>query len=96
MIFNTYDYLGVKLAMRKLTKSDFATTLIKWQTRIRQWGNRHLSLAGRVALIRFSFLAGPVFLLTHSAIHRAILDEVEQLCNIPFPTRPLSVVFGHD
>ncbi|KAK8954739.1 hypothetical protein KSP39_PZI002472 [Platanthera zijinensis] len=30
-----FDYLGVKLAMRKLTKSDFSSPLIKWQTKIR-------------------------------------------------------------
>ncbi|KAK8945713.1 hypothetical protein KSP40_PGU011704 [Platanthera guangdongensis] len=32
-----FDYLGVKLVMRKLTKSDFSCSLVKWQSKIRQW-----------------------------------------------------------
>ncbi|KAK8951052.1 hypothetical protein KSP39_PZI004817 [Platanthera zijinensis] len=73
------DYLGVWLAMRKLNKFDFANTLMQWQIKIWQWGNRHLSLAGRATLVRYSFLAGLPYWLTHSEITRAVVDTVERV-----------------
>ncbi|KAL0922550.1 hypothetical protein M5K25_006541 [Dendrobium thyrsiflorum] len=69
------EYLGVLLALRKLTTSDFSKILKAVMEKTNVWGRRHLSLAGRSTLIRTSLLVVPVYLMTHTMVPKGITFE---------------------
>ncbi|KAK8945121.1 hypothetical protein KSP39_PZI007763 [Platanthera zijinensis] len=72
-----FTYLGIKLALRRLNKSDYADLICKTHTKIQAWGSRHLSLAGRAVLINHSVLASTVFLMSHAQVPKGVLAAVE-------------------
>lgn len=74
------EYLGTKLAMRKLNKADFAPLIQKTRNSVMAWGNRHLSLAGRVTLINSSLIPSIMYAMVHSLIPKSVLEEVEKIC----------------
>ncbi|XP_028549386.1 uncharacterized protein LOC114579332 [Dendrobium catenatum] len=74
------DYLGLKLAMRRLTKVDFALLIQRAREHTLNWGIRHLSMAGRITLINYVLLPSSVFLMTHTIIPKAVLNDMERLC----------------
>lgn len=74
-----FYYLGVHLAMRKLIRADFDELLQKAKSKVNGWGNRHLSLAGRVTLMNSSLLALSTYLVTHTEVPRGVLAEIEKI-----------------
>ncbi|KAK8939158.1 hypothetical protein KSP39_PZI011122 [Platanthera zijinensis] len=72
-------YLGVKLAMRKLRAVDFSDLLIRIQSKVRAWGNRHLSLAGRATLITSALLPSAQFQLTHAEVPRSVSLSIDKI-----------------
>ncbi|XP_020682101.1 uncharacterized protein LOC110099331 [Dendrobium catenatum] len=75
-----FEYLGIKLALRCLRKVDFQVLLDKSSKKINAWGNRYISLAGRLVLVKSVYLSLPVFVMTHSLIPLKTLMEFEKLC----------------
>ncbi|KAI0502664.1 hypothetical protein KFK09_017620 [Dendrobium nobile] len=74
------EYLGTKLALRRLRKVDFQVLLDKSSKKINAWGNRYISLAGRLVLIKSVYLSLPIFIMTHSLIPLKTLMEFEKIC----------------
>lgn len=81
------DYLGIKLAMRKLCRNDFTGVLQKCKGKVHAWGNRVLSLAGRATLINSSLLSVPMYIMTHADVPSSVLADIERLCR--------SFLWGH-
>ena len=73
-------YLGLPITASKLSKVECSTLVEKLTARITTWASRHISYAGRVALINsvlfsiFNFWA-QVFMLPQS-----VIDSVTKLC----------------
>ncbi|XP_020695594.1 uncharacterized protein LOC110109036 [Dendrobium catenatum] len=74
------EYLGIKFALRRLTRKDFAPLLQQARVKTMAWGVRHLSMAGRVTLINSLLIPSYVYLVTHTLVPRGILNEVEKVC----------------
>ncbi|KAK8938531.1 hypothetical protein KSP39_PZI010850 [Platanthera zijinensis] len=72
-----FTYLGIKLALRKLVKADYADLIRKTHSKIQAWGSRHLSLVGRAVLINHSLLASTAFIMSHSLVPKSVLDALE-------------------
>ncbi|XP_020694670.1 uncharacterized protein LOC110108384 [Dendrobium catenatum] len=79
-LVNEFEYLGIKLALRRLRKEDFQVLLDRSSKRINAWGNKFISLAGRLVLIKSVALSLPLFVMTHSLIRMKILLEFEKMC----------------
>ncbi|XP_074314439.1 uncharacterized protein LOC141649654 [Silene latifolia] len=75
-----FKYLGVPISSRKLTKNDGMRLIDKITTRIRSWGAKHLSYAGRLTLVN-SVLSGlhscwsSIFLIPNG-----ILNKIDAIC----------------
>ncbi|PKU60940.1 Putative ribonuclease H protein [Dendrobium catenatum] len=74
------DYLGIKFALRRLTRADFSPLLQKIQSHIVAWGTRQLSLAGRITMINSVLLPLLVLAMTHMLVPRGVLADAERLC----------------
>ncbi|KAL0903270.1 hypothetical protein M5K25_027637 [Dendrobium thyrsiflorum] len=74
------DYLGVKLALRRLRKADFQILLEKAFKKLNVWGNIFISMAGRITLIKSVFLSIPLFVSSHSLVPLGILKEFDKAC----------------
>ncbi|XP_028549588.1 uncharacterized protein LOC110095722 [Dendrobium catenatum] len=74
------DYLGLKLATRRLTKVDISPLIQRAREHTLNWGIRHLSMAGRITLINSVLLPSSVFLMTHTIIPKSVLNDMERLC----------------
>ncbi|KAK8928633.1 hypothetical protein KSP39_PZI017355 [Platanthera zijinensis] len=72
-------YLGVKLAMRKLRAANFSDLLIRIWSKVRAWGDRHLSLAGRATLIVSALLPSAQFHLTHADVPRSVSLSIDKI-----------------
>ncbi|KAI0492159.1 hypothetical protein KFK09_026425 [Dendrobium nobile] len=79
-LVNEDEYLGIKLVLRLLRKDDFQVLLDKATKRINAWGNKFISLAGRLVLIKIVALPLPVFVMSHSLIPLKTLMEFEKIC----------------
>ncbi|KAK8942463.1 hypothetical protein KSP39_PZI008699 [Platanthera zijinensis] len=56
---NAIKYLGITLRPGRIRASDFDVLLNDMTSKMRSWGTRHLSLAGRIALLKSSLAAIP-------------------------------------
>ncbi|XP_028547537.1 uncharacterized protein LOC114578498, partial [Dendrobium catenatum] len=74
------EYLGLKFALRRLTRKDFAPLVQQARAKTLTWGIRHLSLAGRVTLINSVLLHSSVYVVTNSMVPRSILNDIEKIC----------------
>ncbi|KAK8956535.1 hypothetical protein KSP39_PZI000202 [Platanthera zijinensis] len=72
-----FTYLGIKLALRKLHKADYADIIRKAHSQIQAWGSHHLSLAGRAVLINHSLLASSAYIMSHALVPKGVLDALE-------------------
>ncbi|XP_020692129.1 uncharacterized protein LOC110106540 [Dendrobium catenatum] len=73
-------YSGVKIAMRRLVCTDLHGLLDKSLEKINIWGNKFLSLQGRITLIKSVISAFPIFQLTHALVPKSILADIDKLC----------------
>ncbi|XP_020671696.2 uncharacterized protein LOC110091790 [Dendrobium catenatum] len=74
------EYLGTKLALRRLKKANFQFLLDKSLKILNSWGNRYISLAGKLVLANSIFCNLPLFLISHSLIPLSVLREFEKNC----------------
>ncbi|KAI0530871.1 hypothetical protein KFK09_000419 [Dendrobium nobile] len=74
------EYLGVKIALRRLRKADFQILLDKYLKKLNSWGNRYILLALRLVLVKTAFMNLPLFLMAHSLVPLSILKEFDKLC----------------
>ncbi|PKU82236.1 Putative ribonuclease H protein [Dendrobium catenatum] len=75
-----FNYLGIKLALKRMSKSDFQFILEKTLKMFNNWGTRFISLAGRITLVKHVILSIPTYHTTVSLVPKAILQEVEKMC----------------
>ncbi|PKU75818.1 Putative ribonuclease H protein [Dendrobium catenatum] len=74
------DILGTKIVLRRLVKSDFNYLIEKAVAKVNMWGNKFISLAGKIILLNASFLSLPIFISTISLIPLSILKEIDKMC----------------
>ncbi|KAL0906360.1 hypothetical protein M5K25_024850 [Dendrobium thyrsiflorum] len=74
------NYLGVKLALRRLVVADFHGIIERTSNRLNVWGNKFISTVGRLQLVNSTCLAIPIFSATHSLIPARVLHVIEKLC----------------
>ncbi|XP_020681302.2 uncharacterized protein LOC110098732 [Dendrobium catenatum] len=79
-LVDEFEYLGIKLALRHLRKAGFQCLLDKSCKKINAWGNRFVSFAGRMVLVKYVFLSLPIFTMTHSLIPMSTLLEFYKIC----------------
>ncbi|XP_028553397.1 uncharacterized protein LOC114580339 [Dendrobium catenatum] len=75
-----FEYLGIKMALRRLKKLDFQILLDKSSIKLNAWGNRYISLTGRLVMVKIVYLSLPFFIMSHSLIPMKTLMEFERLC----------------
>ncbi|KAI0513486.1 hypothetical protein KFK09_009510 [Dendrobium nobile] len=73
-------YLGVKMALRRLKKEDFQSIIDEAFKKLNQWGNKYLSLPGKIILVKSVLLALPIYHSTHSLVPKKFLAELDKIC----------------
>ncbi|KAI0524605.1 hypothetical protein KFK09_003982 [Dendrobium nobile] len=79
-IVKEFHYLGIKIALRRLTKNDFQFVIDHALDKLNSWGAQFLSMAGRIILAKSSLLSLPTFVSTHSLIPKKILYDLDRIC----------------
>ncbi|PKU82193.1 Putative ribonuclease H protein [Dendrobium catenatum] len=74
------DFLGTKIVLRRLVKSDFNYLIDKAVAKLNMWGNKFISLAGKIVLLNASFLSLSIFVSTLSLVPLRILKEIDKMC----------------
>ncbi|KAI0488502.1 hypothetical protein KFK09_028336 [Dendrobium nobile] len=74
------DYLGSKLALRRLKKADFQFLLDKALKTLNAWSNRYISIVGKLVLVNSVFSNLHLYLISHSLIPLSVLREFEKFC----------------
>ncbi|KAL0906121.1 hypothetical protein M5K25_024586 [Dendrobium thyrsiflorum] len=74
------EYLGIKIALRRLRKTDFQNLLDKASRKLNVWGNKFISMAGRITLLKYAFLTLPLYMSSHSLVPLSILKEFDKAC----------------
>ncbi|KAL0920046.1 hypothetical protein M5K25_009153 [Dendrobium thyrsiflorum] len=79
-IVKELNYLGVKLALRRLVVADFNGIIERTSNKLNVWGNKFISSAGKIQLVNSTCLAIPIFSATHSLVPTRVLHIIEKLC----------------
>ncbi|KAL0928744.1 hypothetical protein M5K25_000663 [Dendrobium thyrsiflorum] len=79
-IVKEMNYLGVKMALRRLVVADFNGIIERTSNRLNVWGNKFISTVGRLQLVNSTCLAIPIFSATHSLIPTRVLHVIEKMC----------------
>lgn len=74
-------YLGVPLASKKMTKTDYQPLLDKITARFNFWTSRHLSFAGRFQLIQTVIFSTISFWASIFVLPKQCIAELGRLCN---------------
>lgn len=75
----SFKYLGIKMRIGKIRISDYKSILDKIAGKIRSWGSRHLSMAGRVALINSTLSAIHMHNIENSPVPMSIINKINGL-----------------
>ncbi|XP_028556466.1 uncharacterized protein LOC110116069 [Dendrobium catenatum] len=78
-IVDEFQYLGIRIALRWLVKSDFDFVVDPALEKLNTWSARSLSIAGRMTLAKSSLLSLPTFISSHSLIPKSILYELDRI-----------------
>lgn len=73
-------YLGLPLLTKRMTAVDYKPLLNRIKSRISSWTARHLSMAGRLTLIKSVIVSITNFWLSAFRLPQACLNEVEKMC----------------
>ncbi|PKU68488.1 Putative ribonuclease H protein [Dendrobium catenatum] len=76
-----FNYLGSKLSVKRLSKSDFQFMLDKIMKKLNNWGTRFFSLSGKITMAKYVILSIPSFHSTVSLVPKSIIKEVERICH---------------
>ncbi|XP_074305237.1 uncharacterized protein LOC141640287 [Silene latifolia] len=75
-----FKYLGIPMSSKKLTKNEGMKLLDKLVARIRGWGIRHLSYAGRLTLVSSVLSTLHTYWVNIFLIPNGILNRVNAIC----------------
>ncbi|XP_021773601.1 uncharacterized protein LOC110737569 [Chenopodium quinoa] len=75
-----FRYLGVNVSSKKLFRDDFKCLIDKITTRIRSWGCRSLSYAGRTQLVNYVLMSLHIYWANIFIIPKVVLDGVSAIC----------------
>ncbi|KAL2932526.1 LINE-1 retrotransposable element ORF2 protein [Bienertia sinuspersici] len=75
-----FKYLGVPICSRRISVGQCEQLVEKITARIRSWGSRHLSFAGRSLLINTVLLSLHQYWAQVFVIPQMVLKEVEKIC----------------
>ncbi|PKU64178.1 Putative ribonuclease H protein [Dendrobium catenatum] len=79
-VVEEFQYLGIKLMLRRPLKVDFKFLLDSVLTKLNSWGSKSLSMVGKMTLAKSSLLTLPNFISTHSLVPKKILYEIDKCC----------------
>ncbi|KAL0923837.1 hypothetical protein M5K25_004616 [Dendrobium thyrsiflorum] len=79
-VVNEMEYLGIKIALRRLVYSHFNHLIEKAASKLNLWGSKFLSIVGKITLLNSALLSLPIFVSTHSLVPVKILDDMEKMC----------------
>ncbi|KAI0522398.1 hypothetical protein KFK09_004777 [Dendrobium nobile] len=74
------NYLGIKIALRRLVVTNFSVILEKAIAKLDIWGNKLISMPCRVVLIKTVVLALHIFYSSLSLVPMSILNKLDRLC----------------
>ncbi|PKU85664.1 Putative ribonuclease H protein [Dendrobium catenatum] len=75
-----FNYLGTKLALKRMFKSYFQFILDKILKKLNNRGIKFISLEGRITLVKHVILSIPSYQTIVSLVPKAVLQEVEKIC----------------
>lgn len=75
-----FKYLGVPISSKKLSKKDCQLLVDKITTRIRSWGSKHLSYAGRVQMINAVLMHIYTYRASIFILPKAVLKRIKIIC----------------
>ncbi|PKU80715.1 Putative ribonuclease H protein [Dendrobium catenatum] len=75
-----FNYLGIKMALRRLSYDDFQFIIDKTLKLLNIWGSKILSVAGKITLVKSVLLALPTYYGTHLLVPKKILDDLDKIC----------------
>ncbi|XP_028555252.1 uncharacterized protein LOC110110727 [Dendrobium catenatum] len=78
-IVNEFNYLGVKMTLRRTIASDFQNLMDVATNKLNTWGN-FISLEGKLVLVKTAFLCLPMFLSSISLVPLSIPKEFDKMC----------------
>ncbi|KAK8936556.1 putative ribonuclease H protein [Platanthera zijinensis] len=81
---NAFSYLGIILRPGKCRTADFDKLLDVITGKIRSWGLRHLSLAGRAALIKSTLSAIPLHAIANTPVPMSVINKINSLMSTFF------------
>lgn len=73
------EYLDIRLAMRRFTKTDHLKLLQRGRAKLIVWGSHHLSLVERATLLNTSLLPLTTFQLTHTKLPSSVLLKIKRI-----------------
>lgn len=75
-----FRYLGVPISAKKISKVDCEVLVNKLTARVRSWGSRHLSYAGRVLLVNAVLLHIHTYWSSMFMLPKQVLKGITELC----------------
>lgn len=75
-----FKYLGVKISARKLSKADCEFMADKIASKIRTWGSRNLSYAGRAQLVNVVLLNMHGYWASMFFLPKKVIEQVVAMC----------------
>ncbi|PKU83889.1 Putative ribonuclease H protein [Dendrobium catenatum] len=75
-----FNYLGIKVTLRRLSRTDFQFIIDKAMSMLGIWGNKLISLGGKITLANSVLLSYPSFHSSLSMVPKQTLYEVVKLC----------------
>ncbi|KAI0488460.1 hypothetical protein KFK09_028293 [Dendrobium nobile] len=73
-------YLGFNIMLRRSARMDFSHLLNKANEYMNVWGNKYISLAGKILLVKSILSSFPIYHITHSLVPLSLLKEPDKMC----------------
>jgi hypothetical protein len=71
-----FVYLGLPVGANPRRKSTWDPLIVQLRRRLRSWGNRYVSLGGRIVLLNSVLNAIPIFYLSFLKLPAVVLKEI--------------------
>lgn len=75
----SFNYLGLPLSNKKLKKATFLPLIQKFHDKLAGWAAKHLSIAGRLVLLKSVLLALPVYYMSVMALPVWVIIEIDKI-----------------
>ncbi|XP_028550871.1 uncharacterized protein LOC114579679 [Dendrobium catenatum] len=73
-------YLGINIMQRRSARMDFSHLLNRANEYLNVWGNKYISLAGKILLVKSILSSFPIYYITHSLVLLSLLKELDKMC----------------